>query len=299
MQTDSSEMTTETSGGTDADVFDAIESIGSNTAENFVWAAVIITGSVVLASIVRQTVARLINGDELVGDLVGRLASYTIVSFGFVYALDRLGVSIGPVLGALGVIGIAAAFALQAVLENFVAGLLLQIRRPFAKGDEIETNEYAGTVVSIDSRTMTIHTYDGEIVRLPNATVISDPIVNISTTGRLRSTVSVGVAYGTDLARARAVALEAVRQVDGVLGSPNASVVATGFGDSSLDLECRYWHDGSVAERIRTRDGVVVAVNEAFSRAGIEIPFPQRVVRVAGERDRTDVDALLAGARPG
>jgi len=242
MQTESSEMTTETSGGTDADVFDAIESIGSNTAENFVWAAVIITGSVVLASIVRQTVARLINGDELVGDLVGRLASYTIVSFGFVYALDRL---------------------------------------------------------AIDSRTMTIHTYDGEIVRLPNATVISDPIVNISTTGRLRSTVSVGVAYGTDLARARAVALEAVRQVDGVLGSPNASVVATGFGDSSLDLECRYWHDGSVAERIRTRDGVVVAVNEAFSRAGIEIPFPQRVVRVAGERDRTDVDALLAGARPG
>jgi hypothetical protein len=72
-------MTTETSGGTDADVLDAIETIGSDTAENSVWAAVIITGTVVLASIVRQTVARLINGDELVGDLVGRLASYTIV----------------------------------------------------------------------------------------------------------------------------------------------------------------------------------------------------------------------------
>lgn len=279
------------SGQTETDVSEAIETLGSNTTEDFIWAAAIVVGSIVLANVARQLVSRIVNGsqrgDDFVGDLIGRLVGYLIVAFGVVYGLERLGIAIAPVLGALGVIGIAAAFALQAVLENFVAGVLLQIRRPFSKGDEIETNDYSGVVLSIDSRTMTLRTYDGEVVRLPNSTVMNDPIVNLSTTGRLRHMVEVGVAYGTDLAHAQQVALDAITDVPGVLESPAPEVVASGFGESSLDLECRYWHRDGIAGRIRTRDATVNAINRAFVDEGIEIPFPQRVLHMAPSHEDT------------
>lgn len=268
----------------DGVVVDAIESIGDNTITDVFVAAAIFIASIFVALMVRRVVTRIVNrtdrGDELIGDLVGRFVAYLMIAFGFVYSLESLGVAIGPILGAMGVVGIAAAFALQAVLENFVSGVLLQIRRPFTKGDEVETNSFVGKVLSIDSRTMSIRTHDGATVQLPNSLVLNDPLVNLTSSGRLRNTVTVGIAYGTDIAAAASVALEACRGVDGVLERPAPQVIAVGFGGSSIDLECRYWHKGSIAERFRTQNETIIAIAEAFDRADIEIPFPQRVLHI-------------------
>lgn len=278
------------------DVADAIETLGDNTLADVLVAAGIFAASIVVALIVRRIVARLVNrtdrGDELIGDLIGRFVAYLISAFGFVYSLESLGVAIGPVLGALGVIGIAAAFALQAVLENFVSGVLLQLRRPFTKGDEVETNSFVGKVLSIDSRTMTIRTLDGATVQLPNSLVLNAPLVNLTSSGRLRNTLTIGIAYGSDIASAATVALNACRCVDGVLERPEPQVIAVGFGDSSIDLECRYWHDGSIAERFRTQNDTIVAISNAFDRASIEIPFPQRVLHVAADGQDSELPGL-------
>jgi small conductance mechanosensitive channel len=124
--------------------------------------------------------------DDFLGDLIGRILSYVIVTFGLAYALDVFGIAIAPILGALGIAGIALAFALQDILENFVAGVILQARRPFS--------DQEGSVVSIDACTITLHTPDGETVKVPSALVIKNSIVNHTQIGRRRTTVDVGVA---------------------------------------------------------------------------------------------------------
>ncbi len=266
---------------------EVIEDVGSaltsNTVGQWIRAAVIVAVAIVLARIARVVVGRLLVGgrsDTLFGDLVGRLLGYLILAFGLVYGLDELGVQVGPILGALGVIGLALAFALQSVLSNFVAGVLLQLRRPFERGDEITSLDYTGRVLSIDSRTMTILTLDGETVRLPNAEVIDAPIVNLTKHGKRRTRVDVGIAYGSDVARASEVARQAAAGVEGVLTEPAATVQAFAFGESSIDLAVRVWHEPSITTEWAVRDQVIKAVAGAFTANEIEIPFPQRVVHL-------------------
>ena len=220
--------------------------------------------------------------DTAVVDLLARLVGYAIVLFGLIYALEQLGVQVGPLLGALGIVGIALAFALQDILENFVAGLLLQIRRPFSYGDQISSGDIEGTVKSIDARSVTVVTPDGETVYVPSSQVITGAIFNHTERGRRRSSVAIGVAYGSNLNQVKAAFLEAVSGLDGVSDSPAPEVLFTGFGDSSIDFVVRFWHPPSIADSWKARDAVGLALDRAAADAGIEIPFPQRVITQAG-----------------
>ncbi len=257
---------------------------------DYVIAAAIFLGSLLVARLVRWAIERAIartRTDDFLGNLFGRIGAYIVATFGLIYALDWLEVAIGPLLGALGIAGIALAFALQDILENFVAGIILQVRRPFTTGDEIESLGYEGTVTAVDARSVTIRTPDGETVRLPSASVIKDPIINHTTHGLRRTTVDVGVAYGTDLALATSVAAAAAADVDGVLESPAAEALVHSFGESSIDLAVRFWHEPSIAELWRTRNEVAQAVDVAFRSHDIEIPFPQRVL-YSGDTSKDD-----------
>jgi len=207
-------------------------------------------------------------------------ANYLIVIFGSVYALGTLGISLGPILGALGIVGIALAFALQDILSNFVAGIIIQLQRPFASGDEIVVGDHEGRIIAVDTRTITMETPDGETVRIPSAEVIKNPIVNHTQRGRRRTTLQVGVAYGTDLEAATWVLVESVVGVEGVLENPPPEALVEAFGDSSIDFAVRYWHPPSIAALWRTRSAVAKAVQQGLAGAGIEIPFPQRVVHL-------------------
>lgn len=264
-----------------ADVGDAI---ASNGAEQWLWAAGIIVVAVVLSRVARAVLTRLVEragSNSFLSDFLGRLVGYVVVAFGLVYALEQIGVEITPLLGALGLVGIALAFALQSILENFVAGVLLQVRRPFEKGDEIESQDYTGVITSVDSRTMSVLTPSGETVRLPNAEVIRHPIVNLTEHGQRRTTLEVGVAYGTDLKLAIGVARSALDDLDALLHEPAPEVVGTGFGDSSLDLAVLFWHGPSIAEKRRAIDQVMIAIDTAFEKHDITIPFPQRTLHLA------------------
>lgn len=270
---------------TEADVIEEVgEAIASNGAEQWLGAAVVLVVAVVLSRVARAVLTRLVQrtgSSSFLSEFLGRILGYTVIAFGLVYALEQVGVQITPLLGALGIVGIAMAFALQSILENFVAGVLLQVRRPFSKGDEIESQEYTGVIISIDSRTMTVLTPSGEIVRLPNAEVIQNPIVNLSEHGRRRTTLPVGVAYGSSVAQACEIARSAIADLDAVLPFPAAEVVGTGFGDSSLDLDVLFWHGPSIADKRQAVNQVMVAIDEAFEEYGINIPFPQRTLHFA------------------
>ncbi len=265
------------------DLSSIAEAISDNGVDGWqlVTAAGILVGSIVIGRLLRTVVRRVVSRsstDDFLGDLIGRILAYLIVAFGLFYALESLGIAVAAVLGALGVAGIALAFALKDILENFVAGVILQLRRPFTAGDEILVESHEGTVTAVDARTVTIRTPDGETVRLPSAMVIKNAIVNHTQNGRRRTTIDVGVAYGTDLELATAVARDAANSVEGVSSTPAPEAFVHAFGESSIDIAVRYWHKPSIAELWRVRDRVARAIDRAFADNAIEIPFPQRVV---------------------
>lgn len=271
---------------------DPAQAIVDNIPDEFDWwtvatASIILVTAIVVSRFAKLGLERVLEKriDPALATLIARLTGYLVVIVGIVYSLDSLGVAIVPILGALGIAGIALAFALQDILENFVAGVLLQLQRPFTYGDQVSINEHEGTVHAVDSRIVTIITPVGETIKIPSATVIKADINNYTQQGQRRTTVPVGVAYGTDLELAQRVLQVAVESSEGVRETPAPEVYLTGFGDSSIDFDVRFWHEPSIATFWKTRHHVAMAVERALADAEITIPFPQRTMWFAEESD--------------
>ncbi len=267
------------------------------TAEDWIAAGLTFAACVVVGVVIRRVVERVVGRSDSEGQIarfVGRMVRNLLVLIGLVYSLTVLGVQIGPLIGALGISGIAIAFALTAVLENVFASALLKTRRPIRVGDQVTSNGHSGTVQEINFRAVVLRNFDGEAIYLPSSLVMNDVIVNHTKHGLRRTVVAVGVAYGTDLARAQSVILDAVSSVDGVRETPPAQAWVTEFGDSSIDFDVRYWHEPGIATVFRVRSGVAMAIKAAFDAEGIEIPFPQRVVTMVPRDGDDGGDARLA-----
>ncbi|MEM9522269.1 MAG: mechanosensitive ion channel family protein [Actinomycetota bacterium] len=252
------------------------------TLEEWLTAGGIFLGAVVLATLAGRVVNSLLrrrtDGATLAVAFVARLVRWSVVLVGLVYAAGQVGVEIGPLVGALGITGLAVALALQPVLQNLFAGVVLQTERPIDCGEEVETMAFKGTVLDVTSRATIVQTYDGEVVHVPNSAVLEGAIVNHTRNGIRRSTVVVGVAYASDVAVACEVLTAAAAAVPGVHGSPEPQALAKDFGSSSVDIDVDYWHDPSESARRELRSLMVAALHRALAENGFEIPVPQRDV---------------------
>lgn len=218
------------------------------------------------------------HGSPHVGRTLGRFLSVILVGIGLIYALDTVGVRIGPLVGALGIGGIALAFAAQDMLANLISGVMISIRRPIKYGEQIATGEYEGTVEDVNLRTVEIRTYDGSTVLVPNRDLLQNPIVNYTRTPYRRTELVVGVAYDTDLERARQVLLDACCTVGEIREHPPPEAWVFEFGDSSINIALRYWHPADIASVWRVRSAVAIAAKRALDEASMTIPFPQRTL---------------------
>ena len=278
------------------------EAFQSLSAEDWILAAAVFLGALLVSRVVKALAARVVERDggagaSRIADLVGRVVGGVVAVGGFVYALQVLGVRLGPLLGALGLGGLALAFAAQAILSNVFASVLLQARRPFRTGDQISTNDVEGTVEEVNLRTVVLRTYDGERVLVPCASVLGAPIFNFTAHKVRRTTLEVGVAYGTDLTHAQRVLLDAVESVDGEQTTPPPEAWVEAFGESSIDFAVRYWHAPDIATLWRVRSGVAMAAKAALDGAGIDIPFPQRTLGfLPGARVRVEAGGADGGA---
>lgn len=258
-----------------------LDELPALTAWDWVRAGIIFGSAILLSQILRKAIIALMERrgpDRVAARITGRLVAYVVVVGGFVYTLVALEVPIGPLVGALGVGGIALAFALQDTMENLIAGLVLEARSQFRRGDQICADDFEGTVEDINLRTVVLRTFDGVRVVLPNAEVLKKPIVNFTAFPQRRTTLVVGVAYATDLSEAQRVILDAVRGIEGVHDSPPPEAYVQGFMESSIDFAVRYWHEPSITTLWRVRDAVAQGVKRGLDEAGITIPFPQRTV---------------------
>lgn len=262
-----------------------------------VRATLVFVASIVVAVVLRRLLVRVVDREagRHLGRTVGRFLSVVVVTVGAVLALDVTGVAIGPLLGALGVGGIALAFAAQDILANLVSGVLLQVRHPFRIGDQIRSGDYEGIVDDINLRTVELTTYDGLTAYLPNAEVLRNPIINFTRTPFSRTEIDVGVAYSTDLEHALAVLLGACRRADGVQDAPPPEAWVKAFGESSIDIAVRYWHAADIASTWRVRSAVAIAVKQSLDGAGMTIPFPQRTLWFGPGSTTLHVDDGSAG----
>lgn len=238
--------------------------------------------------------------DVAVGKLIQTVSRVLMLTLLLLLSLSVAGVNVGSALAALGIAGLAIAFAMQSILENFIAGILLLIRRPFRPGDQVRLGDFEGTVTDVNLRVTTVVDYDGEKVLLPNSQVFSDPIVNTTERGRRRSRVVVGVEYRDDHDDAREVLREAVTGVEGVLPVPPPQVLMVELNSSSVDFEVLYWTNPEQAEVITVRDRVLGAAKRAIEDAGMTIPWPIRTLVVDdGTRDLLRRPTPDAGASAG
>ncbi len=248
-------------------------------------------GGIVLTSIavavaanrLARSVLSRMHGSGMAAIITARLIGYLLVLVGLVYALNTLGVRVGPLLGALGLGGLVLALALQKVVENFVGALILQTRRPFTVGDTVTLGDQTGVVTDIDSRTTVLLGLDGTMVRIPNGTVLASTIVNLTRSPIRRSELTVGVAYDTNLDIATATLNEALPRVQRVLRDPAPLVVLRGFGSSSIDFTIFYWHASDIPSELSAKHDLMLAIHHAFADDQITIAFPQVVVWPAHE----------------
>jgi small conductance mechanosensitive channel len=237
----------------------------------------------IAGGVVRRTLAR-VSSYTQVNHLLATVVSLAVLVTGLFVALGVVGLdkTVTSLLAGVGIIGLALGFAFQNIAANFISGVLLLLRRPFGANDVIRTNDYMGTVMTIDLRATIIRTFEGQLVTIPNSAVLENPIVNFTATGRRRVDIPVGVSYGDDLEKARRVALEALEGIDYRDLSRPLDLYYEGFGDSSINFTVRFWIEfGTQPDYLQARSDAVMRIKAAFDQNGITIPFPIRTLDFA------------------
>ena len=212
--------------------------------------------------------------------------------------LDYFDVEVSGLVTTLGIGSLAIALAAQAALSDTISGFVIMVDRPYRIGDRIEIQDLDtwGDVIDIGLRSTRIRTRDNRMVIIPNSVIGKSLIVNYSyPDSQYRIEIHVGVGYGTDIEQARKVLIEAVSKVEGGLPDRPVEALFLEFGDSALIFRVRWWLESYVDTR-RMFDSVNTAMYQALNEAGIEIPFPQRVVMHKVEpADRDGIIEVVRG----
>ncbi len=246
-----------------------------------VFAAAIIAGYIlvkIMVYVLGKTLHRLRVPGIVEGLIIGiaKAVGYIVV---ILSALPLIGVNTGVAgLGLSAILGLILGFGLQDTWANMAAGVWLAVIRPFDKGDYVEVAGYSGVVEGIGVMSTVLRTWDNVVITIPNKNIWGAPIVNYTRLPIRRITLNVGVAYGTDLDRAVAVALSILKNHPKTLDEPEPQVVVTELGDSSINLQLRVWVKKEDYGLVKAE--IIKKIYEEFTRADIEIPYPQLDVHI-------------------
>ena len=228
------------------------------------------------------------------------LLRYVIVGIGTVLFFNILGGSWSQIQWLVAALGVGIGFGLQEIVANFISGLIILFERPIRVGDTVTVGDVSGVVTRIKIRATTITNWDRQELLVPNKEFITHRLLNWSLSDPIiRLRIPVGVAYGSDVAKAMVLMKEAAEEHDNVLEDPAPSVTFESFGDNALSLYLRAFLP-SMEHRLSTLTDLLEAINRKFNDAGIVIAFPQRDIHFdTREPLRISIEDIRQGKHEG
>jgi small-conductance mechanosensitive channel len=247
-----------------------------------------------LSQTVRMWVAR--NSTPQRGMIAGKLLQYVGVSVLVVMALDELGFSLAPLLGAAGVLGIALGFASQTSVSNVISGFFLMAEQPFVVDDVIQVGTTTGRVLSIDMMSVKLRTFDNRFVRIPNEAIVKSEVTNMTRFPIRRVDTVVGVAYREDLSIVRQALLDVAVANPLALRDPEPQVIFLRYAESAVELTFAVWTTRENYGPLR--DTLFEEVKRRFDQGGIELAFPHRTLYIGADTPPLPVRMVDAPPSP-
>ncbi|MHA6248555.1 mechanosensitive ion channel family protein [Pontibacter sp. CAU 1760] len=275
---------------------------------NLVVALILLILTFYVAGVVRGWLEKFINRfshSAALNNLVLTLLYIGMLMVGFFFVLNVLNLDrvVISLLAGVGIIGLALGFAFQDIAANFISGVIIAVQKPFGVGDNIETNDYFGTIERISLRTIDIRQVTGELVKLPNKMVFENPLTNFSVYGTRRIDLEVGISYAEDLEHVQQVVIEALEDVKNRVKTKGVEVMYDSFGDSSINFKARFWVSYSrQVDYVGAKSDAIIRIKKAFDANDILIPFPIRTLDFGikgGEKLNEQLQELNASVKEG
>ena len=220
---------------------------------------------------------------------------YGVWGLGLLAMLSAVGIDSTGIAAAVGASGFILGFAFQDVLSHFFAGMLLLMGRQFYIGGQIKVGEHEGVVEGIDLRALYLRTFDNRQVTIPNGQVFNSAVVVNTSNPWRRREFTIGIGYEANTRHAMQLALQVIREVDGVLPEPAPQVLVSQLGASSVDLRFFFYTSSTSTDWLETLSDCILAVKEAFDNAEISIPFSTHTIDV---RHVGEVGKLAEALKP-
>ncbi|MGZ8272897.1 MAG: mechanosensitive ion channel family protein [Burkholderiaceae bacterium] len=215
--------------------------------------------------------------------VVSRLLKALLALVAVLVALSMVGIDLTVLSVFGGALGVGLGLGLQRIASNYVSGFIILLDHSLTIGDMITVDKYYGAVSQINTRYTVIKALDGTETIVPNEMLVSSPVINHSYTDRkVRVAVKVSVAYESDLDRALQVLVDAARAQTRVLSDPAPAAFVTGLGTDGIDLEVGFWIHDPEEGTLAVRSSIARLLLQRFKDEKIEIPFPQRDIRITG-----------------
>ncbi|MBJ2135509.1 mechanosensitive ion channel [Paraglaciecola agarilytica] len=216
--------------------------------------------------------------DDMLVDFIKAILNAILMLFVIIASLNELGVDTTSLVAILGAAGLAIGLSLQGSLQNFAAGVMLLVFRPFKAGDFVEAGGAAGVVKSISIFTTIMTSGDNKEIIVPNGQIYSGTITNYSAKETRRVDMVVGIGYDADLKRAKEVLKELAAADSRILQDPAPTIAVAELADSSVNFVVRPWV--KAADFWAVKFDFTEAVKLRFDQEGISIPFPQMDVHL-------------------
>lgn len=210
--------------------------------------------------------------------VIQKLLKYCFYIIVVMYVLSLFGVKLSALLGAAGVAGVALGFAAQTSVSNLISGLFVLTEGSLKIGDAITINDITGVVDSVNLLSVTIHTYDNQMVRIPNSSIINSNLINNSFHNQRRLTLTVSVSYNTPMDKILSVLLTAPSLCPSVLKNPEPAAWFERFNDSGIDITVAVWFEPK--NFIQAKNEIFCAVKKVLDDAKVEIPFNKLDVKI-------------------
>lgn len=237
--------------------------------------AIVVVGRIIVKWAVKLTRKVMIRAelDPILVNFLSSIVNAVLLLFVFIAALDQLGVDTTSLIALLGAAGLAIGLALQGSLQNFAAGVMLIVFRPFKLGDFIEAGGVVGMVEKISIFSTIMKTPDNREIIIPNGQIYSGAITNYSARDTRRIDMVFGIGYDDDMLKAKKIMVDILDSHDLILNDPAPDVAVAELADSSVNFNVRPWVNSG--DYWPVRSDVIEKIKLAFDENGISIPYPQ------------------------